>query len=135
MNTQFRCQKTFLFKAIQFSQTVLFQTIQFSISTQFSSIWPIDRTLSGSTTLGQIGPGSDGNEGVLCIHQSSSITGMTPSDCLVSYPEDSEEGFYPSAEVQLVYSTVPVHLCPRRNACITLFFLQQYVNSRLVCAI
>ena len=30
-------------------KSVLFQTIQFSISTQFSSIWPIDRTLSGAT--------------------------------------------------------------------------------------
>ena len=28
-------------------KTVLFQAIQFSISRQFSSIWPIDRTLSG----------------------------------------------------------------------------------------
>ena len=37
-----------LSKAIQFSQTVLIQTIQFSISTQFSSIWPIDKTLSGT---------------------------------------------------------------------------------------
>ena len=27
----------------------------------------------------------DGNEGVLCIPQSSSITGTSPSDCLVSY--------------------------------------------------
>ena len=35
-------------------ETVLFQTIQFSISTQFSSIWPIDRTLSGVTILGQV---------------------------------------------------------------------------------
>ena len=34
-------------------KTVLFQTIQFSISTQFSSVWPIDRTLSGATTLDQ----------------------------------------------------------------------------------
>ena len=31
--------------AVSMSKTVLFQTIQFSISTQFSSIWPIDRTL------------------------------------------------------------------------------------------
>ena len=31
-------------------KTVIFQTIQFSISTQFSSIWPIDRILSGATT-------------------------------------------------------------------------------------
>ena len=53
----------------------LFQTIQFSISTLFSSIWPIDRTLSGATTPSQSGPGSDGNEGVLRIPQSSSITG------------------------------------------------------------
>ena len=44
------------------SKTVLFQIIQFSISTQFSSIWPIDKTLSSSTTPGQSGPGSDGIE-------------------------------------------------------------------------
>ena len=48
-------------------KTVLFQTIQFSISTQFSSIRPIDRTLSGATTSGESGPGSDGNKEVLCI--------------------------------------------------------------------
>ena len=51
-----------------------------------SSIWPIDRTLSGTTTPGQSGPGSNGNEGVLHIPQSFSITGTSPSDCLVSYP-------------------------------------------------
>ena len=51
-----------------------------------SSIWPIDRILSGATTLGQSGPGSDGNEGVLYIPQISSITGALPSDCLVLYP-------------------------------------------------
>ena len=56
MSTQFNCKKT-----------VLFQTIQFSISTQFSFIWHIDRTLSGAKTQGQSGPGSDGNEWVLCI--------------------------------------------------------------------
>ena len=50
LSTQFNCQKTFLFQAIQFSQTVLIETIQFSIRTQFSSIWPIDRTQSGATT-------------------------------------------------------------------------------------
>ena len=49
--------KTVLFQTIQFSistvsmsRTVLFQTIQFSISMQFSSIQPIDMTLSGATT-------------------------------------------------------------------------------------
>ena len=68
---------TVLIQIIQFSisivfihtqlsvKTVLFQTIQFSIS----PIWAIDRTLSDTTTPGQSGPGSDGNERVLCIPQ------------------------------------------------------------------
>ena len=43
------------------SKTILFQVIQFSISTQFT----------------QSGPGSDGNEGVPLIPQSSSITGTS----------------------------------------------------------
>ena len=64
---------------------VLFQTIRFSISTQLSSIWPIGSTLSGATTPGQSGPGRDGNEGILCIPQSFSITGTSPSDSLVPY--------------------------------------------------
>ena len=96
--------KTFLFQAIQFSQTVLIQTIHFSVSTQFkyqnnslssnlvshiSSIWPIDRTLLGTTTPGHSWPGSDGNDGGIHIPQSSSITGTLPSDCLVSYPGHS----------------------------------------------
>ena len=62
--------------------TVLFQIILYSISTQFSSIWPIDRTLSGATTPAQSGPGNNGNKGVLCIPQSSSITEASTSDCL-----------------------------------------------------
>ena len=73
---------------------------------QINSIRPIDRILSGATTLGQSGPGSDGNEGVLLIPQSSSITGASPSDCLVSYQDTLGGGrSYPSAEVQLVHST------------------------------
>ena len=44
------------------SKIGLFQTILFSISTQFSCIGPTDRTLSGATTPGESGPGSDGNE-------------------------------------------------------------------------
>ena len=55
------------------SKTVLFQAIQFSISTKFTSIWPIDKNLPGAITLGQSEPGIDGNEGVLCIPQSSII--------------------------------------------------------------
>ena len=51
-----------------------------------SSIWHIDRTLAGATTPGQSWPESNGNESVLCIPQSSSITGASPSDCFMSYP-------------------------------------------------
>ena len=73
-----------------------------------SSIETIDRALSGATTLGQSGPGSNVKEGVLCIPQSPSIPGTSPSDCLVSYPGHSGwGGSYPSAEMQSVYSTAP----------------------------
>ena len=59
-------------------------------------------------TPGQSGSRSDANEGILCIPQSSSITGTSPSDCLVSYPgHPLGVGTYPSAEKQLVYSTAP----------------------------
>ena len=57
-----------------------------------SSIWPIDRALSGVVTQGQSGPGSDGNERVLHIPQSSSITGTSQSDVLMSYPGHQSKG-------------------------------------------
>ena len=60
-----------------------------------------------ATTPGQSGRGSDDDEGVLYIPQSSSITGASPSDCLLSYPEHSFGESYPSAEMQSVYSTAP----------------------------
>ena len=64
--------------------------------------------LSGATIPGQSEPGSDGNEGVSHIPQSYSISGTSPSDCLVSYPGHSfGGGSYPTAEVQSVYSTAP----------------------------
>ena len=73
-----------------------------------SYIYTIDRTLSGATTPGQSGPGSDGNEGVLRIPQSSNITGTSPSDYLVSLTGHSLGRFlYPSVEKQSVYSTAP----------------------------
>ena len=50
-----------------------------------SSIWPIDRILSGATTPGQSGPASNDYESLLHIPQSSQ-TEASPSDCLVSYP-------------------------------------------------
>ena len=73
-----------------------------------SSILPIDRALSGATTPSQSELGSDGNEGVLRIPQSSSTAGTPPSDCLVSYAGHSlGGGSYPSAEKQSVYSIAP----------------------------
>ena len=81
--------KTFLFQAIQFCQTVLIQTIQFNMNMQISSIWLIDRTLSGATTQGYSGPGSNGIEWMLHIPQNSSITRTWPSDCLLSYSRHS----------------------------------------------
>ena len=57
-----------------------------------NSILPIDGTTSGATTPNQSGHGSDGNEGVLRILQSSSITGVSLSDWVVSYPGRSLGG-------------------------------------------
>ena len=51
--------------------------------------------LSGAITLGQSGPGSNSNEGVLRIPQSSSTAGTSPSDCLVLYPGHSLGGVLP----------------------------------------
>ena len=79
-------------------QTLLFQTILFSVSTYL-------KCQTGSTYPRQSGPASNGNERILCISQSSSITEVSPSDCLVSYPGHSS---HPFAEIQSVYSTAPV---------------------------
>ena len=98
--------------------TVLFLTIQFSMSfvcSHFkwsnSSTWPIDRTLTGDTTPGQSGTGSNGNEEVLHIPQISNITTAPPSDFLVSYPRHLCVcvcvGSYPPTEMQSMYSTAP----------------------------
>ena len=45
---------------------------------------PYLRPLSGAT---QRGPGSDGNEGIFCITQSSRIIQTSPLDCFVSYQD------------------------------------------------
>ena len=110
----FSIEKQFHFKRLSLAwlrnlnvKTVLSQTIQFSISTQFSSIRPIDRTLSGATILGQSEPGSNGNEGLLRIRQRPSISGISPSDCVMSYPGHSLKGSYPSTVKQSVYSITP----------------------------
>ena len=80
---------------------------------------------------GQSGPGSNGNEGVLRIPQSSSTAGTSPSDCLVSYPGHSlGGGSSPSAEVQSVYSTAPADWAIHRVKCqIVLFQIIQFSIS------
>ena len=74
-----------------------------------SSIWPIDRTLSGVTTPGQSGPGSDGNEGVLCnpkkLKDYWSITIRLFSIITRTLIGENGGGSYLSAEMQSVYST------------------------------
>ena len=57
----------------------------------------MDETLTGTNTLGLYGPGSNDNEGILNIPQSSRI--ILPSD---------GEVFYPSEEVESAYSTVQI---------------------------
>ena len=69
---------------------------------------PLTEPLSGATNPGQSGNGTDGNEGVLCIPQSSSITGTSLSDCLMSYLGYALWG-YSFAEKQSVYSTDPAN--------------------------
>ena len=59
----------------------------------------MDRTLLGATIAGQSEDESDDNEEILCIPQSSGITGTSPSDCLVAYRGHPLVGSYPSAEV------------------------------------
>ena len=60
------------------------------------------------TYPGQCGPGSDGNEGVLCIYQSSSITEASPSDCLLSYLGHSLGESYRSRSILQPKPTGPV---------------------------
>ena len=85
---QFSIRLVFVYKQLSI-KTVPFQTIQFNISTQFGSIRTINRTQLGATNPGQSAPGSNGNEGVLRITRSSSITGTSPSNFLESYAEHS----------------------------------------------
>ena len=65
-----------------------------SIFDNIAMIWPIDRVLSGTPPPGQ--SATNGNERILCIPQSSSITGASLSDCLWSYPRHLYgKGFLP----------------------------------------
>ena len=125
-------------------KTVLFQAIQFGLSTHFSPIWPIDSNPIAATTQSQSGPGSDGKEGVLHIPLSSSITGTSPSDCLVSYPGHLLQESYSSAELQLVYSTAPANWVTRRlvggvlplcRDAVSLFYSPSQLDHQETCGV
>ena len=74
-----------------------------------SSVWPIERKISGVTTSGHMGPGSNDNEAVFgdlgnTFHKSST----KPTYGLISYPRHLLGGRpTPSEEMQSVYSTAP----------------------------
>ena len=77
--------------------------------------------LSGATIPGQSGPGSNGNEGVFRIPQSSSITGTSPSDCLMSYPVHS-----------LGWDLTPQQRCSRcKNYLISVGNIAMWINRFL----
>ena len=72
-------------KLIFFKQFILTYVGRLNIKRiLFQTIWLKGRMLSGAFTPDQSGPGSDGNEGVLRIPQSSSITRTLSLDCFVS---------------------------------------------------
>ena len=75
--------------------SVLFQAIQISISHLFAHSLN-NQIIYGSNRTNLSGPGSNSNEGVLCIPQFSKAGG-SPSDGLMSYPRHPE--------MQSVYST------------------------------
>ena len=77
-------------------------------------------TLSGATTPGQSGLGSDGNEGVFRFPQRSSITRNLASDCLVSNAGHSlglgGGASYISAEKQSMYSIALADWAPGKGS-------------------
>ena len=79
----------FVYPQLNEKSPVIFLIIQFRVGALIFSIWPIDRILSDATPPGQIGPRSNGNEGVLHIPQCSSITEISTSNCLISCPVHS----------------------------------------------
>ena len=110
---KFKCKYGLIVKNVSISSYSVY-SIHFSISMLLVLFNPY---------RGQSGPGSDGNEGVLRIPQSTSTAGTSSSDCLVSYLGHSlEEGSYPSAEAQSVYSTAPADWAIHSFKCQTVLF-------------
>ena len=72
-----------------------------------SSIWSINRMLSGAITSGQSEPGSNGSQKVLHISQNSK-TGASPSDGFAPYPchslcRDAISVFYSTPQLTGLY--------------------------------
>ena len=76
--TSFVCTQLNGFKFCYLTQIILFSINQKWLN---SSVWPLDMTLTSSTTLSPSGPGSNDNKGILHISQSFR-TGASPSDAL-----------------------------------------------------
>ena len=72
LNKSWKCRLEQILAAVP-NRTVLFQIISFGISTQFSSIWPINRTLSSAITLGQSRPRIDGSKGCSAFPKAPAI--------------------------------------------------------------
>ena len=91
----------------------------------------MDRALSGATIPGQSGPGSNGNEAVLRIPQSSSITGTSPSDCLMSYTGHSLE--WGGLTVSVFYSPSWLGNCFLRVFCTHLYGIKYSYLIQIIC--
>ena len=83
----------------------------FAHNLNIKQFYLIDKTLSDASTTGQSGPRSNGSGGVLHIPHNSSITGASPSDFVVSSPENLlvMEMSCSSVEMQSLYSTSPAN--------------------------
>ena len=88
---QFKCKYGLIVKNISISSYSVY-SIHFSISMLLVLFNPWIGPYQVLPLRGQSGPGSNGNEGVLRIPQSSSTAGISPSDCSVSYPGHSLGG-------------------------------------------
>ena len=71
-----------------------------------SSIWPIDRTLSGATTPGQSGPGSDDNEWVIYIPQSSNIKQFLIFKLFASFSETIHKLDFTIWRLMVIYKSI-----------------------------
>ena len=81
---QYQYQKQLYFQQFSLAKvcilnvkTVIFQSFQFSINTQFISVLPIDRTLSGSTTPGQRSLGAMAMKGYSAFPKAPALPDLT----------------------------------------------------------